>query len=207
MPSKNHKTVIVWCLIVTFGLLTACAGSSNVDSVSISSVVSASYDTREYIIRFFRPYEFSTPDEIIYSGLPLVTATSPDGRADLQMLGPEEDIQSARVLIYLPLDAANNYAEHQREYLEILLTSVFLYSWPDMEEWLDNAIDRASGRSDGALEDGVKIATRRTTPAGEIAVTLYVRYLEDDQGFVMGVIIGDWLEDIKYDPVLNTWQP
>jgi hypothetical protein len=54
---------------------------------------------------------------------------------------------------------------------------------------------------------GATVTTPRSTAAGELPVSLYVRMDKDEKGFVMGLVVGDWLEDIGYDPAQNVWKP
>jgi hypothetical protein len=81
--------------------------------------------TRSYISSYYLPYDFSFTEEERYAGLPLVTATSPDGMANLQLLGEQDDIQFRRILIYLPIDAEYDFANQQYTYFDLLLNSIF----------------------------------------------------------------------------------
>lgn len=36
---------------------------------------------------------------------------------------------------------------------------------------------------------------------------MYVRLDEDENGFIMALVLGDWLDDIGYDPTRSVWEP
>ena len=205
MQKHSSRLIILSSLILAVILLSACSGSSKVDSIPIAEAFPDA--TREEISNAFLPYDFDFVEEKTYSGQPIVTAQSPDGAASLQLLGSAEELQAARVLIYLPIDASYEYADQQYTYFELLLNSVFDDNWPAMQEWLITATNSIAEHTTASLQGGATVTTPHFTDAGELAASLYVRLDDDSNGFVMGLVIGDWLKDIGYDPQLGVWEP
>jgi hypothetical protein len=86
-----------------------------------------------------------------------------------------------------------------------LLLTVFDESWPEMTTWMNDATDIIVERSNTSLIGGASTTISHTTEAGDLAVSLYVRLDEDEGGFLMAVVIGDWLDGIAFDPARNSW--
>lgn len=205
---KNITTVRMLVISLAFPLIfsSACSGSGKIDSITIAQAYPDV--THEEIIQVFVPYDFEFSEERKYSGQTLVSAVSADSAASLQLLSDaNEELQAARILIYLPIDASYEYADQQYTYFELLMTSVFHDNWPAMHEWLITATNSIAERSTASLQGGASVTTPHFTDAGELAVNLYVRLDNDSNGFVMGVVIGDWLKDIGYDAQLGVWKP
>lgn len=205
MRKHTPLLVLFTSLIIITIVLSACSGSSKVDSITVAEAFP--HATRETISSAFRTYNFNFNEEDTYSGQPIVTAASPDGIASLQMLGAAEDIQAARTFIYLPIDASSEFADQQYVYFQLLLTSIFKDTWPAMEEWLLTATYSIAERSNASLQGGATVTTPFFSEAGDLAVSLYVRLDQDGNGFLMGLVVGDWLKDIGYDPTRNVWEP
>ncbi len=205
MQKPTILRLLVISLVFALIFSGACSGSSKIDSITIAQAYPDA--TREEIINAFLPYNFDFAEEKTYSGQPMITAVSPDGAASLQLLGPAEDLKAARVLIYLPIEASYEYADQQYTYFELLMNSVFQDNWPAMHEWLITATNSIAEHTTASLQGGATVTTPHFTDAGELAASLYVRLDGDSNGFVMGLVIGDWLKDISYNAQLGVWKP
>jgi len=204
MHQLKKRYFFIFVLLLSAVLISSCTDSKT-QSIPVSSAYPSA--TRAYISSFYQPYDFTFAKEENYAGYPLVTASSPDGMASLQLLGQEDNLQSARVLIYLPIDADYEFANQQYTYFDLLLTSVFGDSWPAMEEWLITATNSIAEHSNTSLMGGALVSTPYSTDAGDLAANMYVRLDEDEKGFIMGLVLGDWLDDIGYDPAQAVWEP
>ncbi|NMB62729.1 MAG: hypothetical protein GYA18_10380 [Chloroflexi bacterium] len=199
-----RKLVIFIAIILLDAALIGSCTDASIKSIPLSNAYPAA--TRLYISSHYLPYDFRFAEEKRYAGLPLVTAISPDGMANLQLLGEEDDIQSARILIYLPIDADYEFANQQYTYFGLLLNSI-LGDDAGMDEWLVDATNSIAERSNTSLMGGAIASTPYSTDAGDLAVNMYVRLDEDENGFIMALVVGDWLDDIGYDPAHSVWQP
>lgn len=203
MRQTNKLAIFIIVSLLSVTLISSCS-DAGVKSIPLSSAYPAA--TRSYISSYYLPYDFSFTEEERYAGLPLVTATSSDGMANLQLLGEQDDIQSARILIYLPIDAEYDFANQQYTYFDLLLNSIFGDD-ASMSEWLVNATNSIAERSNTSLIGGAIASTPYSTDAGDLAVNMYVRLDEDENGFIMALVLGDWLDDIGYDPTHSIWEP
>lgn len=184
-------------------LSSACSGK--IDSIPVTSAFPDATFTN--IRSAFEKLGVTFGETREYKGYELVTGVSPDGLASLQLVGNSEEIQAVRILIYLSVEATNEYANQQYTYFDLLLTSVFADTWPAAEEWLITATTSISQRNNTSLAGGASVTHQQTTTAGDLPVSLYVLMDKNGEGFVMGVVIGDWLDDIGYDPLQNVWEP
>lgn len=206
MQKTTTMRMLVISLVFALIFSSACSGSSKIDSITIAQAYPEV--TQNEIMQAFVPYDFTFAEQRKYSGQTLVSAVSADGAASLQLLSDaNEELQAARILIYLPIDASYEYADMQYTFFELLMNSVFHDNWPAMHEWLITATNSIAERSTASLQGGASVTTPHFTDAGELAVSLYVRLDGDSNGFVMGVVIGDWLKDIGYDAQLGVWKP
>jgi hypothetical protein len=205
MQKFTFRFLSILIIIACSFCSSACSGSGKVDFIPITSAFPDA--THTSISSAFESYGFTFREANEYKGTQLVTAVSPDGLASLQLLGSADEVQAARVLIYLSVDATYEYANQQYTYFDLLLTRVFADTWPAAEEWLITATSSISERNNTSLMGGATVTTPRSTAAGELPVSLYVRMDKDEKGFVMGLVVGDWLEDIGYDPAQNVWEP
>ncbi|MGV8027059.1 MAG: hypothetical protein AB2L18_10925 [Anaerolineaceae bacterium] len=194
---------ILFILLVCSLFISAC--SSKIDSIPLTSAFPDATQTN--IRSAYEQLGFTFGETRKYKGYELVTGVSPDGLASLQLLGTTEEVQAARILIYLSVDATNEYANQQYVYFEQIFSSVFADTWPAAEEWLITATSSISERNNTSLIGGASVTHQEATAAGDLPVSLYVLMDKDSEGFVMGVVVGDWLDDISYDPVQNVWKP
>ena len=201
MQKTTTMRMLVISLVFALIFSSACSGSSKIDSITIAQAYPEV--TQDEIMQAFVPYDFTFAEQRKYSGQTLVSAVSADGAASLQLLSADENLQAARILIYLPIDASYEYADMQYTFFELLMNSVFHDNWPAMHEWLITATNSIAERSTASLQGGASVTTPHFTDAGELAVRLD----GDRNGFVMGVVIGDWLKDIGYDAKIGVWKP
>ena len=200
MKKTTCTIVLSTLLLCTLLIASACSGKTN--SVPVTS---AFPDATLSVLRSaFENADFSFDPVGEYDGYELTTAVSSDGLASLQILGNGEEVKTARILIFLPIDANTEYANAQNEHLVLFLDTVFGKSWP-AEEWIFTATTSITTRSNTSLRGGATETTNRETDAGDLPVSLYVHLTEKDEGIVMGVVIGDWTKDIEFDPAQNSW--
>ncbi len=198
---KTTRIILLFALLFSVLLITpACSGKIN--SIAITQAFPDA--TLSALRSAYNEADFSFEPMEDYNGYELTRAVSADGLACLQILGNDEEVQAARILIYLPIEASAEYANAQNEYLTLLLDTVFGDSWP-AEEWIFTATTSISTRSNASLRGGATETTNREIDAGELPISLYVRLTENDEGIVMGVVIGDWTKDINFDPAQNSW--
>jgi len=203
MKNNPLHVRILFILLACTLFFSACSGK--IDSIPVTS---AYPDVTQASVRSVYEnlgFTFGTASQ--YAGYELLTGISPDGLASLQLLGNAEDVQAVRILIYLTVDATNEYANQQYVYFDQLFTSVFGDTWPSAEQWLITATTSISQRNNTSLAGGASVTHQQATTAGDLPVSLYVLMDKDGEGFVMGVVIGDWLDDIIYDPIQNVWKP
>lgn len=203
MKNKPLHSQILFILLTCTLFISACSGK--IDSIPVTSAFPEATQTN--IRTAFEELGFTFETESEYKGYELVTGVSPDGLASLQLLGNAEEVQAVRILIYLSVDVTNEYANQQYVYFDQLFTSVFGDTWPAAEEWLITATSSISERNNTSLMGGASVTHQQATSAGDLPVSLYVLMDKDGEGFVMGVVIGDWLDDIGYDPAKNVWKP
>lgn len=203
MKNNPLHVRILFILLACTLFFSACSGK--IDSIPVTS---AYPDVTQASVRSaYEDLGFTFGTASQYEGYELVTGVSPDGLASLQLLGNAEDVQAVRILIYLTVDATNEYANQQYVYFDQVFTSVFGDTWPSAEQWLITATTSISQRNNTSLAGGASVTHQQSTPAGDLPVSLYVLMDKNGEGFVMGVVIGDWLDDIGYDPAQNVWKP
>jgi hypothetical protein len=202
-----HRKIIpvqtVLLVLFSLSLITGC--SRNFNSIPVTGAFPDA--TPANIRSDFEALGFSFAESAEYEDYTLTSAVSPDGMASLQIVGGENETQAVRVLIYLSVEATSEYANQQYLYFDQLFTSVFGDTWPAAEEWLITATTSISERNNTSLMGGASVTTPRPTDAGELPVSLYVRMDKDGKGFIMGLVVGDWLDDIGYNPAKNVWEP
>lgn len=202
MHPFSKKNMVFLCGLFYIVLLTACAGGK-VESIPISDAFPAL--TPNAIFIDFEEYGFVTPENHPETNSQISSAPSPDGQAILQTRSSSDHLEATRISIYLPIDSDYTYATQQYVYMYQLLLTVFNESWPEMTTWMNDATDIIVERSNTSLIGGASTTTIRTTEAGDLAVSLYVRLDEDEGGFIMAVVIGDWLDGITFDSARNSW--
>lgn len=203
MKNNPLHVRIPFILLACTLFFSACSGK--IDSIPVTS---AYPDVTQASVRsVYEELGFTFGTASKYEEFELITGVSPDGLASLQLLGNAEHVQAVRILIYLAVDATNEYANQQYVYFDQLFTSVFGDTWPSAEQWLITATTSISQRNNTSLAGGASVTHQQATAAGDLPVSLYVLMDKDGEGFVMGVVIGDWLDDISYDPVKNVWKP
>lgn len=203
MQKKPIRFHFLFILLTCALLISACSGK--IDSIPVTSAFPDA--TQSNIRSAFEDLGFTFGKTQAYEGYELITGVSPDGLASLQLVGNGEEVQAVRILIYLSVDATYEYANQQYTYFDLLLTRVFADTWPAAEEWLITATTSISQRNNTSLAGGASVTHQQATTAGDVPVSLYVLMDKDGKGFVMGVVIGGWLDDIGYDPAQNVWKP
>ena len=203
MKNNPLHVRILFILLACTLFFSACSGK--IDSIPVTS---AYPDVTQASVRSaYEELGFTFGTTSKYEEFELITGVSPDGLASLQLLGNAEHVQAVRILIYLTVDATNEYANQQYVYFDQLFTSVFGDTWPSAEQWLITATTSISQRNNTSLAGGASVTHQQATAAGDLPVSLYVLMDKNGEGFVMGVVIGDWLDDIGYDPAKNVWKP
>lgn len=202
MKKTPLHPIALCCLFACLVLVAGC--SAKINSIPLTSAFPDA--TLENILSAFQAPAFTFSESRAYKGSELITGVSPDGMSSLQVVVSGEDVLAARSLIYLSIDASAEYANAQNEHLILLISTIFGDSWP-AKEWIITATNSIAQRNAASLMGGASVTTERETGAGIVPVSLYVRLDENNQGLVMGVVIGDWLDDISYDPAKNVWEP
>lgn len=200
MKKLNTHKQILFGILLGFVILSACSGK--IDSIAVTKAFPSA--TLSTIRSAFVEKGFSFNSLGKYKSYELTTAVSPDRYANLQVLTTGEEVQAARVSIYLPIDATSEYANAQNEYLMLLLNIVLGESWP-AENWIYTATSAIASHSNASLQGGATETTNYQTGAGEIPLSLYVRLNANEDGLIMAVVIGDWVKDIQFDPTTMTW--
>lgn len=199
--NKIIRSQMLFTLLLCVLFITpACSGK--IDSIAITKAFPDA--TLSSLRSAFEESDFSFEPVGEYKGYELTTAVSPDGLACLQVLGTGEELQAARILIFIPIDATTDYANAQNDHLALLLNTVFGDSWP-AEEWIYTATSAIASHSNASLRGGTSETTNYETDSGELPMSLYVRLTENDEGIVIAVVIGDWTKDIQFDPAQNSW--
>ncbi len=147
---KTTRTTLLFALFFGVLLITpACSGKIN--SVAITKAFPDA--TLSALRGAYEEADFSFEPVEEYKGYELTRAVSPDGLANLQVLGTGDEVLAARILIYLPIDATAEYANAQNDHLTLLLDTIFGDSWP-AEEWIFTATTSISTRSNTSLRGG-----------------------------------------------------